>query len=279
MNELLLSELTSEDKDLLQTLILLEEYILEPTSLLADQNEKQTHNEAELDTLEYIITECQTALAEIESPLDKAELLINELYFRHLFVDSYQQHWPLSAFKVSESLNFRVMSPVIKAAFIVEITEACGFESDIVFVPHKVMVRMVCDDHYAIIFDPVTGESIHWDELDFRMGELDGDPSQHDLEPIDTQVLLVEHINAFKNVLIQEKCFDNALKCVDLLLALHPDDPIQRRDRGYLLHQLECFKVAVDDYRFFVEQCPKDPAAQLLKHQLEHIQLQELILH
>jgi regulator of sirC expression with transglutaminase-like and TPR domain len=64
-----------------------------------------------------------------------------------------------------------------------------------------------------------------------------------------------------------------------LLLSLNPDDPLQRRDRGFLLHQLDCFKVAVDDYRYFVEQCPTDPAAQLLKIQLENITLTEPTFH
>ncbi len=278
MNELLLSEIQSDEKDLLQTLVLLEEYILNTGTGNVTEN---LTDESGLDTLEYIITACQEALAELEKPLDKAELLINELYFRHLFIDisTKGQAWSLSSFKLSESLNFRIMSPIIKAAFIVEITQACGFESDIVFVPNKIMIRMVCDDSYAIIFDPITGESIHWHELDLRMSDLDGDPSQHELYTMDTQVLLVEHINAFKNALIQEKQFANALRCVDLLLSLTPDDPLQRRDRGYLLHQLDCFKVAVDDYRYFVEQCPKDPAAQLLKMQLEHISLNEPTLH
>ena len=278
MNELLLSELQSDDKDLLQTLVLLEEYILNAGT---ENIAKHLADETDLDTLEYIITACQDTLAELEKPLDKAELLINELYFRHLFVDisSKDQAWSLSSFKLSESLNFRIMSPIIKAAFIIEIMQACGFESDIVFVPNKIMIRMICDDSYAIIFDPITGESIHWHELDLRMSDLDGDPSQHELYTMDKQVLLVEHINAFKSVLIQEKQFAKALRCVDLLLSLNPDDPLQRRDRGYLLHQLDCFKVAVDDYRYFVEQCPKDPAAQLLKMQLEHINLNEPILH
>jgi regulator of sirC expression with transglutaminase-like and TPR domain len=63
------------------------------------------------------------------------------------------------------------------------------------------------------------------------------------------------------------------------LLSLNPDDPLQRRDRGFLLHQLDCFKVAVDDYRYFVEQCPKDPAAKILKLQLEKIDVVNNVLH
>jgi len=73
--------------------------------------------------------------------------------------------------------------------------------------------------------------------------------------------------------------FDQALKCVDLLIELRPEDPFERRDRGFLLHQLDCFKVAYDDYQYFVEQCPKDPAAQLLKMQLEKITVVDNVLH
>jgi regulator of sirC expression with transglutaminase-like and TPR domain len=125
----------------------------------------------------------------------------------------------------------------------------------------------------------VTGESLDWTELDSRLDELEGDPSRQDLSAIDDNVALVEYLSSLKNVLIREKIFDKALTCVDVILSLNPDDPIQRRDRGFLLHQLDCFKVAVDDYRYFVEQCPKDPAAKILKLQLEKIDVINNVLH
>jgi len=93
------------------------------------------------------------------------------------------------------------------------------------------------------------------------------------------QAVIVEYISLLKSTLIREQAFEQALLCVDILLSLNPDDPMQRRDRGFLLHQLDCFKVAVDDYRFFVEKCPKDPAAQLLKIQLDNITLSEPTFH
>lgn len=271
MNELFLSELTSVDKDLLQKLVLLEEYILCEAAPI--------HTDTSLDSLETIISQCVAVIAEIESPLEKAEALLNELYFQHLFIDRYQTSWPLAAYNVAKSLNQRVMSPIVKAALVREIINACGFETDLVFIPNKVMLRLCCDEHYAIIFDAMTGESLDWAELDLRLAELDGDPSRQDLSAIDDNVALVEYLSSLKNVLIREKLFDKALTCVDVILSLNPDDPLQRRDRGFLLHQLDCFKVAVDDYRYFVEQCPKDPAAKILKLQLENIDVVDNILH
>ena len=272
--ELFLSEVESEKKDLLQTLVMLEEYVF-----LTKNPSNELEGEQTLDTLETIIEQCQAVISEIESPLEKAEVLLNELFYQHLFIDNHKSTWPVDAFKVSASLNQRLMSPIVKAAMVSEIISACGFSCDLVFVSSKVMVRLSCNDDYAIIFDPVSGESIDWHELDMSFDDVEGDPSQHELASINRSSVLVEHLSALKNALIREQQFDKALLCVDILLSLNPDDPMQRRDRGFLLHQLDCFKVAVDDYRYFVEQCPTDPAAQLLKLQLEHISLSDTVLH
>lgn len=275
MNTLLLSELQSEEKDLLQTLVLLEAHVFQTY----DVGQQIASTEPSLASLEIIIEQCQAVIAEIESPLEQAELLLNELYFQHLFIDNYKSHWPINSFQVAVSLNQRLMSPIVKAALVCEIINACGFNTDLVFVPNKVMIRLCCDEQYAIVFDPVTGESLDWHELDIRFDELEGDPSQDELTSMNRQAILVEYLSALKHVLIREQVFDKALLCVDVLLSLTPDDPLQRRDRGFLLHQLDCFKVAVDDYRYFVEQCPKDPAAQLLKIQLDKITLNEPTFH
>jgi len=278
MNTLLLAELKSDEKDLLQTLVLLEEHIFQK---IVCQPIKQdvAQPDQSLDSLETIIEQCQAVIAEIESPLEQAEILLNELYYQHLFIDKHKSVWPIDSFKVATSLNQRLMSPMVKAVLVCEIINACGFVTDLVFVPTKVMVRLCCDEQHAIIFDAVTGESLDWHELDLRLDDLDGDPSQHEIATMNRQAILVEHLSVLKNALIRELSFDKALLCVDLLLSLNPDDPLQRRDRGFLLHQLDCFKVAVDDYRYFVEQCPKDPAAQLLKIQLDNITLTEPTFH
>lgn len=275
MNTLLQSELQSQDKDLLQTLVLLEEYIFQ----LGQTEQQATGTELSLDTLETIVEQCLAVIEDIESPLDQAEILMNELYFQHLFIDSHKTNWPISSFQIASGLNQRLMSPIVKAVLVCEIINACGFSTDLVFVPNKVMVRLCCDEQYVIIFDAVTGESLDWHELDLRLDELDGDPSQHDFTSMDRHVILVEYLSSLKTALIREKLFEKALLCVDLLLSLNPDDPLQRRDRGFLLHQLDCFKVAVDDYRYFVEKCPKDPAAQLLKIQLDNITLSNPTFH
>ncbi len=278
MNILLLSELKSDEKDLLQTLVLLEEQIFQE-KVCQPTKQNSTQTDQTFDSLESIIEQCQAVIAEIESPLEQVEILLNELYYQHLFIDKHKSVWPIESFKVVTSLEQRLMSPMLKTVLVCEIINACGFATDLVFVSTKVMVRLCCDEQYVIIFDAVTGESLTWQELDLRLEDVDGDPSQYEIATMKRQAILVEHLSALKNALIRELAFDKALLCVDLLLSLNPDDALERRDRGFLLHQLDCFKVAVDDYRYFAEQCLKERAAQLLKIQLDNITLSDPTFH
>lgn len=266
MNDLLLSELKSEQNEVLDTFLLLDTHIFgknTSTRMLVDE----------------LVSLCQEETDKIEEPIERAEVLINALYVEHLFIDQHRSNWPVAAHQLSVGLSLKTLSPTLKAAVVVHVAKACDCQADIVFVPEKAMVRVVCDDSYAIIFDPVTGESLNWHELDARMSEMSGDPFDIAVDVMKSESLVMEHINSVKNAFIREHAYDSALKCVDLLLAMNPDDPFERRDRGFLLHQLDCFKVAYDDYQYFVEQCPKDPAAQLLKLQLDKISISDTILH
>lgn len=265
-NQLLLSELQFNEKDLLDLFLLIEGYIFK-------------QNEPSIDAIEKIIENCDLAMKEIEDPLEQVEVLINQIFVDQMFIDDPKAFWPVISFKINLGVQYRLLAPTVKAVILQYIFESCSFEADIVFVPDNVMIRVTCDDNYAIIFDPISGESIDWHQLDDRMDEIGGDPSDIELLPMDKTSLIIEHLTALKNALIKESAFDKALKCVDLLIELRPEDPFERRDRGFLLHQLDCFKVAYDDYQYFVEHCPKDPAAQLLKMQLDKITIVNNVLH
>jgi regulator of sirC expression with transglutaminase-like and TPR domain len=266
MNELLFSELSDGDKSLIEAFVLIEEVVFG----LSDFKD---------DNLNKVIEQCSELISDTEEYLEQAEQLINELFVGQLFIDNQRDFWPVSAHKLNSGIDFKLMSPALKSIVLCHVFRLCGFDADVVFVPKKNMIRVVCDELYAIVFDPITGESLNWHELDLCMDELDGDPQTHQIEEVSRLSLIVKHVSSLKNALIREGHFAQALKCVDILIALRPEDPFERRDRGFLLHQLDCFKVAYDDYQYFVENCPKDPAAQLLKMQLDKITIADTVLH
>lgn len=265
MKELLLSEISQAVVKPLAAAALIEEFIFEHTVNIKEVKALADH--------------CKTSLDQDVELLERAEKLINDLYIHQLFIDNKRVSWSVASHQQHDSLAFRVISPVLKSIILQHIISECGFESDIVFVPEKVMVRIHCGDDFSIIFDPTTGESLTWQDLNERLDDFNSDPYDDLVQVIETKDILYKYVSSLKTALIHEFKFDKALKCVDVLLAMRPDDPFERRDRGFLLHQLDCFKVAYDDYRFFVEQCPEDPAAKLLKHKLDNITVNDLILH
>jgi regulator of sirC expression with transglutaminase-like and TPR domain len=266
MKELLVSEITSSRGDLFKVVTLLNQHIF------IDRLSRES-------CLAVLIEECQQAIASTDDMLEKAELFLDCLYADLLFVDNKRPLWPVIGFELNSALDYRLIAPALKLILVQHIAKACGFDCDVVFIPEKLMVRITCDDEYAIIFDVVTGEAINWLELDRRMSELDNSYKEHVLTGESDKKLTLNYLTQLKGAFIRELDFENALKTIDLILALDPENPMQRRDRGFLLEQLDCYKLAFDDYRYFVEKCPQDPAAKLLQLQLERIDTGKTVIH
>ncbi|MFB1014281.1 MAG: hypothetical protein QMC51_01315, partial [Alteromonadaceae bacterium] len=82
MNELLLSEIDSDEKSLLEKLVLAEEFVFSSSA-------------TSLDNIDSFIEQCQSALEGIDDPLTQAEQLINELFVTQLLIDNNRDFWPV----------------------------------------------------------------------------------------------------------------------------------------------------------------------------------------
>ncbi|OUS29638.1 hypothetical protein A9Q98_06005 [Thalassotalea sp. 42_200_T64] len=270
MKDLLLSELTSERINHMQAVNLLEQ------SLFALDAKTVATNMADIDAF---IVRFQEQTADIEDALDRAEQLLQLIYIEQLFVDNERPFWPVTTHQLNSALAFRSMAPALKNLLLIHLIRACGFNIEAVYVPEQVMLRIICDNDYAIIFHCIDGNPINWIELDQRLNSDDTPPEQSSLEAFSDKELMVQYLVSLKTALIREQKFSEALQCVELILLLNPDDPYHCRDRGFLLQQLDCFKVAFDDYQYFVERCPKDPQAKILQMQLKLISRNDTIVH
>lgn len=270
MNDLLLSELSSSRIDLMHTVSLLEQEFFATTASKIDAN---------LSAVNELITYCQKNTEDITDALDRAERLMELLFVDKLFTELPCLHASIKCHQLDHVLTYRTFSPALKNLLLIHIIRSCGFDVAAVYVPNHVMLRIVCDDDYAIIFNSLDGNPLNWLELDQRINDLDSSNEQATLEAIDDNQLIVQYLISLKNALIREQEFTLALQCVDIILALNPNDPYHRRDRGFLLQQLDCYKVAFDDYRYFVEKCPQDPQAKILQMQLDMISQVTIKLH
>ncbi len=99
------------------------------------------------------------------------------------------------------------------------------------------------------------------------------------LKTADHPTIIGRWLAVTKSALLREERYTLALRCTDLALSFVPDDPYEIRDRGFIYQQLDCHQIAKTDYQFFIDQCPEDPAAELLKSQLRALDTNIVTIH
>jgi regulator of sirC expression with transglutaminase-like and TPR domain len=150
-----------------------------------------------------------------------------------------------------------------------------NFNSSLVVVEHQIMLLVSLCAQQSVMIDALCGDV----EICRHEPSVLPTGRELDYQLLDRTSLLQIFLTQQKLAFIDENNYEKALCCIELLIQTSPDDPYQRRDRGFLLHRLDCFKLARDDFEFFIAQCPEDPAAQLLKMQLEEFQGREQTVH
>ena len=202
----------------------------------------------------------QRALGRLNEALD--------CFYLDLAFSSTTQDVPESLLNsLSYLINFHTGECLSMSILLNHVLSNLGFNSAIMVIEHEIMIRVTLSDTQYVIVDAISGEQ-HTHLVEALKPVLPGE-DEHFMRELDKMSLIQIFLTQQKLAFTDEQSFDKALYCIELLIQTTPDDPYQRRDRGFLLHQLDCFNLARDDFEFFIDQCPEDPAAQMLKLQLE----------
>ena len=203
-----------------------------------------------------------------------------KVFYRQLAFSGNEKDFFASKYSLlHEVIDYRTGIPVTLAILFCHIANKLGFDVNGVNFPGHFLIRFQVSADKAQFFDPLNGNMLSWPELEALyfsiLGDLDEDEMPEDaLEAAGAEETVVRLLNNLKAAFIKEEKFKQALATTDLLVSLNPDDPYERRDRGFLLHQLQCEQLALDDYNYFIKKCPQDPSAQILK-----LQLRKLVAH
>lgn len=201
--------------------------------------------------------------------------LVKYFYTELAFSSSTDDFFASKHSLLDQVIDYRTGIPVTLSILFCHIAQKLGFEVFGVNFPGHFIIRFQVSPSRALFVDPISGKFLNWQELESLyfsiLGEIDEEEMPTEaLDAANTEETVVRLLSNLKAAFIKEEKYQYALSTVELLIALNPDDPYERRDRGYLLHQLECPQVAIADYKFFIQHCPQDPSAQLLKLQIRH---------
>jgi regulator of sirC expression with transglutaminase-like and TPR domain len=228
------------------------------------------HNSETLSELNPIIHTCREQLEGIDDALEKAEQLLDIIFVEFLLLDEGKHKWSLKSFQLPHSIQYLHIAPSLKLILLQHIVREVGLTADIVFVPNKLMLRIICNDEYAIIIDVTTGEALNWFDLDQRIHEQEGDPSQLMLQTLDDNLLILNYLFSLKAVLLEEKLFDKVLVCVDMIIALAAESADKLGHSRFILNQLNRV-IAFDDWQHFLAVGINSVSATILKRQLDEL--------
>ncbi|GLO61601.1 hypothetical protein MACH09_21090 [Vibrio sp. MACH09] len=242
----------------------------------------------------------ETEVIWVEKELDKlfreAELLLvnetDEKQKFESFLRIFYHHWQFQgdseAYFSSENafidkvLQRKKGIPVSLGALLLYFGRKLGFPLEGITFPTQFIVKVTWFDERPQYINPYNGEYVAehilraW--LIGHEGPLAELKSEH-LESADHPTVIGRWLAILKSALLREERYTLALKCTDLALSFVPDDPYEIRDRGFIYQQLECHQIAKNDYQFFIDQCPEDPAAELLKSQLNALDENSVTIH
>lgn len=209
--------------------------------------------------------------------MTRLNALLDCFYFDQAFSSTCQGIAESSLNSLVYLIHYHTGEVLSMTVLLNHLLRAIGFDSAIVAIDHQLMLRVLLYGNVFIVIDALCGE-VDKCAADPHPAVLPvGIEEEHRV--LDRVSLLQIFLTQQKLAFIEENDFEKALCCIELLIQTTPEDPYQRRDRGFLLHQLDCFKLARDDFEFFIDQCPEDPGAQLLKTQLEEFDGNEQTVH
>nr|WP_268820410.1 tetratricopeptide repeat protein [Paraglaciecola sp. G1-23] len=177
---------------------------------------------------------------------------------------------------LNKVFEYRTGIPITLSIIFQQLAKQVGFDVCGVNFPGHFLLKCRFEEQATIYLDPLNGNILQRQDLERMyfsiLTEIEDETMPEEaLNEASCSETVISLLHNLKASYIKQKCYSKALDAVQLLVELCPNDPYERRDRGFLLYQLDCTQVAMTDYQYFIRQCPDDPSSQLLQAQLQQL--------
>ena len=267
-------ELYDEDFDAME--------LVEGALLLNRAINPKTRVEWAESELKRLLQEAELALISELNEKRRFKALLRLFFFDWGFGGDREHYFDSKNGFIDKVLESRRGVPVSLGAIFLYLARRLGFPVKAVAFPTQFLLKLEWYNEKPVYIDPFNGDYVSEHTL---RGWLIGHKgpfaklNSDNLSDADNPTIIGRWLALLKGALLREEDFSLALKCTDLALMFVPDDPYEIRDRGYIYQRLDCHQVAASDFQYFVEQCPDDPAIELLKNQINIMNETQIILH
>ncbi|MGD8108860.1 SirB1 family protein [Vibrio sp. NTOU-M3] len=236
---------------------------------------------AELE-LARLLSAAELELVHEPNEKQRFERFIRLFYTEWGFSGDQEAYYDSANAFMDKVLQRRKGIPVSLGALLLYFGKKLGFPLTGVTFPSQFLLRVEWYGEKPQYINPFNGEYVSEHTLSAWLVGHSGPFStlkEEHLKEADNPTVIGRWLALIKSALLREERYTLALRCTDLALTFVPDDPYEIRDRGFIYQQLDCHQIAMTDYQYFIDQCPDDPAAELLKNQVNAMGNPQVILH
>lgn len=229
-----------------------------------------------------LLKEAEIQLFVEQQEKQRFDALLHLFYAHWAFKGDREAYFDSDNSFIDKVLLRRKGIPVSLGAILLYLGRQLGFDLHGVTFPTQFLLRVDWQDGSVQYLNPFNGEFVDEHVLQAWLIGHEGPLAKLKAEHLmlaDNPTVIGRWLALLKGALLREERYTLALRCTNLALTFVPDDPYEIRDRGFIYQQLECHQVAVSDFQYFIEHCPNDPAAELLKKQVNVMSGKALTLH
>ncbi|WP_087019347.1 SirB1 family protein [Thaumasiovibrio subtropicus] len=239
--------------------------------------------EAVMNALDDLAEDAEQHCMVLPDERDRFDCLVRLFYGEWGFCGDHESFYHSDNLFLSKVLEARSGSPVTLGAIFLYIAEDMELPVKAVNFPTQFLLRVDWrDSREPSYFDPFEGVFVTQHLMQAWLIGQEGpvaEIKEKDLKATEHSTIIGRWLGVAKGALIREENYPLALRCSDLALHFSPEDPHEHRDRGYIYQQLEVSHLAAQDYQYFIDQCPEDPAANVLKLQVMVLNETPAVLH
>ncbi len=193
------------------------------------------------------------SISDVKNPTYLISML-NEHLFENLGFsgDDDDYYNPKNNF-LNEVIDKKVGLPITISILYVEVAKFIGLDLKIVGFPGHVLVKY----NEEMILDPFyDGRLLDVDDLQEILdvnfgGQLDFKPEF--LDEVGPEQIIIRLTRNLKNSYLQSFAYEKALRCINMVLAMHPESPEDVRDKGILEERLLNFETALEYLNKYLE--------------------------
>jgi len=159
-----------------------------------------------------------------------------------------------------EVLERRTASPLAVSVLYFAFAKSLGLVCECLALPSHYLLRVptMAGDFYVDMFDQ--GKPLNQDEFQkkFRSALHKSRMLSSNLfERLDPSQLVARMVQQLKHIYILKSQAVEALRAVEILASLYPENPEHKRDRGVLYCEMEYFSKAMEDLQHYLKVLPQ----------------------